>query len=630
MRIDRPSDPLNTRLDLKDGQAVSIKIPRPRAKVQPEKGSEDLAKYAHPDFKDAAQDSPKDFNISASSMQSEEEFVKAVSSVDWGDYNPENIVDLLYKLSTLVTGREWKAYQSSFIRRVFRSIIINDGEVISYLVSRQAGKSESVAGAATTLCVAMPTLAKVFPDQLGIYKDGFKVGIFAPSGEQATFIYNRMMKFARSQSASEVYEDADFGIKMERFGCKWTNGSFAFAQSANPRSNIEGRDLSLAIIEESQDMDSTVCSTSIEPMLAWSNGTAVYIGTVSDEPCYFYDTIQQGKSTNLTRPHGMWNHFEYDYQEVIKHNPRYAKFVQQQIARHGINSPAFQKSFALRWQFEDTMPIPPAILKQHCMYVPTPLIPYSNEPCVAGIDLAEKRYGSVITVARIVRLDQQYEEDGEIVTKHAIPTLQVCDWFTIEDVPFPDQRPAMKDFLSRFTNLKAIVVDTTGLGTVMFQEMQREWGWNNLEPFVFSPKSKNYLMNLFMEYMYSRRLIIPNTDDVRILSKWQNFYLQMVNMKKITKQGYTYLNKVDKESARDDFPDSLFLCLHAMQKSLGISADIEVFDNGVGIRSISSSSVDTSNMGIEALRASVREGSYGMRNTRDERAAKLLRGMFNR
>ena len=624
-----PVDPLKVSVDISD-KVLQVRIGRPKRRNALERGSAELARATAPDA------SPEEIQletqpyvrngIKESDFADEESFAKAISGIDWGEYDPEKIIEVIYKITEIISGVSFLPYQAPFVRRVIRAIIFNEGETITASWSRQSGKSVSIAAIAVALCAAMPALAKQFPEQLKIYKDGFFVGIFAPAAEQALRLYNKVQKFARSQSAFDIYDDEDFQIKLERYGCKWSNGSSVIAQSANPKSNIEGPSLHLGISDESQDLIGAVAAKSIEPMLSWTNGTMVYTGTAADDPNYFYDLKLSNSQFDLSRPEKFRTCFEYTYEEIIKHNPRYAKFVEQQIRKHGKESRAFQRAFMLRWGFEEGKAIPPSVLKEHTMYHRVPISHISDEPVVVGIDLARKRYGTVVTVSKVVRMDVIYEDDDASgAIKKNLPTAQICDWLELEDMPYPDQRPLMRAFLNQYSNVRMIVVDSTGVGDAVLEEMGREWDEYRsiLTPFLFSPKSKNQLMNLFYEFLYSRRLIIPSTDEARELTRWQKFFLQMVNIQKISKAGYTFLSKASRESARDDFVDSLLLCLHGVQINSSRLGDDITLDS----ESIFTSSVGESGTGIEAMRRRYQEGQSVSLSQRNARAQKLLGGI---
>ena len=101
------------------------------------------------------------------------------------------LVEKIMSFMKLLVGHDLHPYQKPLARRIIESVIINDGEEITALASRQSGKSETVADTVATLMVILPRLAKLFPDLLGKFGDGIWVGMFAPVQAQAETLYSR-------------------------------------------------------------------------------------------------------------------------------------------------------------------------------------------------------------------------------------------------------------------------------------------------------------------------------------------------------------------------------------------------------------------------------------------------------
>ncbi len=90
-----------------------------------------------------------DVDINVESMESVDKFIK---NCDWGDFDLALLVNTLEKLSTVITGIDLFPYQRALQRRVFWSILLNDSAIITGLISRQGGKSQTLACSITTLC----------------------------------------------------------------------------------------------------------------------------------------------------------------------------------------------------------------------------------------------------------------------------------------------------------------------------------------------------------------------------------------------------------------------------------------------------------------------------------------------
>ena len=90
------------------------------------------------------------------------------------------LVEKIMGFMKVLVGHELHAYQQPLARRLIESVIINDGEEITALASRQSGKSETIANTVATLMVILPRLAKMYPELMGKFGDGIMVGMFAP------------------------------------------------------------------------------------------------------------------------------------------------------------------------------------------------------------------------------------------------------------------------------------------------------------------------------------------------------------------------------------------------------------------------------------------------------------------
>src|SRR5690349_75023 len=78
----------------------------------------------------------------------------------------DKLIDKLMIVNDKISGHPLRKYQQPFARRMFESLIINDGATITALFARQTGKSETVANVIATAMIMLPILARVFPDLL--------------------------------------------------------------------------------------------------------------------------------------------------------------------------------------------------------------------------------------------------------------------------------------------------------------------------------------------------------------------------------------------------------------------------------------------------------------------------------
>ena len=117
------------------------------------------------------------------------------------------LIDKIMDFLKVLVGHDLHPYQKPLARRLIESVIINDGEEITALASRQSGKSETVADTVATLMILLPRLAKLYPDLLGKFKDGIWVGLFAPTEGQAETLFGRTVTRLTSERAIEIMGD---------------------------------------------------------------------------------------------------------------------------------------------------------------------------------------------------------------------------------------------------------------------------------------------------------------------------------------------------------------------------------------------------------------------------------------
>jgi hypothetical protein len=125
-----------------------------------------------------------------------------------GRITTTELVDKIVTFCELYSGILFYPYQEQYSKRIVRSVLENDGAEITALFSRQSGKSETIATTVGGMMILLPKLANMpmFADdpRLQMFKDGFWVGIFAPSQRQAQITYNRMRARLQSKAAKAV------------------------------------------------------------------------------------------------------------------------------------------------------------------------------------------------------------------------------------------------------------------------------------------------------------------------------------------------------------------------------------------------------------------------------------------
>ena len=367
------------------------------------------------------------------------------ATVNWGSFDVKGLVDKLAMLAEKMSGRKLYDFQAEFQKRIFESVLLNDGEEITALFSRQSGKTETVAHSAVTLLVWIPILARIFPEQLGIYKRGFRIGLFAPTNEQAYTTHSRMDEHLSGETADMMMSDSDINAKKQyRDGMLSVLGpeelmpsgrkypqfhSFCKLQSAAKQTKIESKTYDLILIDESQEVDSQKIQKSIRPMGSSTNSTIVMTGTAIAQICDLYNAITRNKRKQTQMK--IKNHFEFNWKYCAKFNPRYKSFVKKEIERLGEDSDAFRMSYNLEWLLEKGMAITPQMFEEY-LKSPSDKFEYFADPdftYVAGLDLAKESDSTVLTIAKIEKdnIVEKVDEDGEseLVEKYL---KQIVNW----------------------------------------------------------------------------------------------------------------------------------------------------------------------------------------------------------
>ena len=232
----------------------------------------------------------------------------------------DKLIDKIMDFLKVLVGHDLHPYQKPLARRIMESVIVNDGEEITALASRQSGKSETVADTVATLMILLPRLAKLYPDLLGKFKDGIWVGLFAPTESQAETLFGRTVTRLSSERAQEIMEDPEIDDTAHRVGGVTRqirlkkSGSTITMMTANPRAKIESKSFHLIVIDECQDADDFVVSKSISPMLAYYAGTMVKTGTPTTSKNNFFKAIQHNRRRQTNRG-SRQNHYQWDRSE---------------------------------------------------------------------------------------------------------------------------------------------------------------------------------------------------------------------------------------------------------------------------------------------------------------------------
>ena len=506
---------------------------------------------------------------------------KTVTKAYAGRISTTELVNRIYNFCEVYSGRVMYPYQGQFSKRIIRSVLENDGAEITALFSRQSGKTETVAITVGGLMIILPQLANMpmflEDPRLMMFRDGFWVGIFAPSQRQAQTTYNRMRGRMQCKEAQVVLQDPDFRLEFTTSNGQTvalSNGSFCTAISASDGSNIEGESFKFIICEECQDISNFKIRKSIHPMGAAYNATICKIGTATTFKGDFYEAIERNKKEYESGKLRIRNHFEYNYKVVMKYNPKYAKYIEREKRSLGETSDEFRMSYNLEWIISRGMFVDIEKVEKECgdEYRDRTFFDHVATH-VAGIDVgggsSKNRDEADSTVITIVEVDWNNpvlmessvdEETGEDIIYLAYNTY-IKDWCEISPEVadnYEEQYQIIMDYLKNFRLLR-VVIDATreaSLGQRVQANLRCEvW------LFTFSSKSKSDIYKHLQTEINTGRARFPMSADTIETREYKKFTQQLADLQKGYSGSFLVVAHPNERGAHDDYPDSWALAV---------------------------------------------------------------------
>jgi hypothetical protein len=471
------------------------------------------------------------------------------------------LIDKIMSFMVVLVGHDLHPYQKPLARRVIESVIINDGEEITALASRQSGKTETVSDVLATLMVILPLLAKLYPDLLGKFKEGLWVGMFAPTESQAETLFGRTVTRLTSERALEVLGDPEIDDTTKRVGGVtrqiklMRSGSTITMMTANPRAKIESKSFHVIVIDECQEADDFTVSKSISPMLAYYAGTMIKTGTPTTSKNNFYRAIQLNKRKATGRG-AKQNHFQWDWKDVSKVNPDYQKFIKKEMLRIGEESDEFQMSYNCKWLLERGMFVSSSVMDELGDTSQELVKVWHKTPVVVGIDPARKMDSTVVTVVWV---------DWDRPDEFGYFDHRVLNWLELQGDDWEEQYFQIVNFLSNYDVL-AIGVDANGVGDAVAQRLKILLPRAEVMPLTSSPTEQSKRFKHLQSLIQRRAITYPNHAKTRRLRVHKRFIQQMTDAE-VHFKGPNFSVAAPKETyAHDDFVDSIAIACSLTQE----------------------------------------------------------------
>lgn len=500
--------------------------------------------------------------LTAAEQELEERVLDETAAADWDPFFVTDRVLYFCESLTEIRGFKFFKYQEEFARRVIYSLVVNDGEEITALFSRQSGKTEAICDVIIGCSLLLPALAKVYPQQLDLYDQGLWTGVFAPVDWLVQTDVERMQGRLHCETTQDIMQDPELQVReVTKF--RFSNKSRIFHHTANPQTYIESKTLHLLIIEEAQDADKMVVQKSLHPMCAATNGSIVKIGTSNTKKCEFLDAIKRNRRRQ--RKHKGWwkkTHFEFNYLICQRFNPRYKRFIEKEKERLGEDSDAFRMSYGLEWILERGMFVAPveldAIEDRKRDAVRSFTEAFGNKgpltQTVAGLDIGKSQDSTVLTIG--LPHWQTRSAEGFFDT-------DILAWFEWLGDDHESQYHQIVPLLREF-HVRRLAVDSTGVGDAVTDRYHHNLPDVEVLRTVFSSPTKSDLYKMLDREIRGRRISVPaavNTRKTRVYKHWRG---QMEDLEKEYRGAYLKVQAPkDDPDAHDDFADSMALLVHA-------------------------------------------------------------------
>jgi hypothetical protein len=462
------------------------------------------------------------------------------------------LTEKIMKFMVVLVGHDLHVYQKPLAHRIIESVLINDGEEITALASRQSGKTETVSDTLATLMVLLPLLSKIYPDLLGKFKDGLWVGMFAPTESQAETLFSRTVTRLTSERAIEILGDPEIDDAAKRVGGVTRmiklnrSGSTLTMMTANPKAKIESKSFHVIVIDECQEADDFTVAKSISPMLAYYAGTMIKTGTPTTSKNNFYRSIQLNKRRATGRG-ARQNHFQWDWRDVAKVNDNYSKFIKKEMLRIGEDSDEFQMSYNCKWLLERGMFVTQSIMDDLGDTSQELVKVWHKTPVVVGVDPARKMDSTVVTVVWV---------DWDRPDEFGYFDHRVLNWLEIQGDDWEEQYFQIVNFLSNYDVL-AVGVDANGVGDAVAQRLKILMPRAEVIPLTSSQSEQSKRYKHLQALIQRRMLSFPSHAKTRRLRVWKRFTQQMTDAE-VQYRGANFLVEAPDEAyAHDDFVDSL-------------------------------------------------------------------------
>jgi hypothetical protein len=299
---------------------------------------------------------------------------------------------------------------------------------------------------------------------------------------------------------------------------------------------------------------------------------------------YFYDICKLNKTEDVNRKEKDRTHFEVEYREAQKYNEYYRKHVEKMKKVLGEQSDEFRMSYELYWLLEKGMFVTEDLLRLKLGQDYSITNWDKKNDHVIAIDVAKKNDSTVVTVVEVDWFNKVLTDPDSRTYRHY---KKIKNWLELSGDDYDSQYYQICEFVNNFKWSK-MIVDATGTGEHMYDRLKNKYVKEGKQviPFIFTRPDKSYGYSLLYRELISEsdaeknippRIIFPNSEHAQRQQKQKKFISQMSNLVKKWEGGYLVVEH-SSEAGHDDYPDSLMMCVLAIEEAVSEEAE-ELYEN---------------------------------------------------
>lgn len=402
-----------------------------------------------------------------------------------------------------VLGQPLYPYQAEIAEAVLASIRGGHGHIFTVMMARQSGKNQLSAVIeayllATQSAGAIIKAAPTFNPQITNSRERLRMLLNGCELQERVWSNRTTLGLAPTADPAQVRRHL---------------GPRVIFYSASPQSNVVGATADLLLeIDEAQDVAIEKFNRDFRPMAATRNATTILYGTAwSDTTLLAHQRAANLASEERT---GVRCHFEHDWHTLAALNPAYRTYVEREIERLGADHLSIQTQYCLR-SIDGAgyllNPLQRTLLQgKHA---------WEDEPdedawYIAGMDVAgEERLDPEHSSASPGRASPgRQRRDSTVITLGRVsynelhlPVIKVVhqEWWT--GMAHHEQYAATVALAERW-NVRALVIDATGLGAGLASLLTVRLGEGRVRQFLFTRPSKSRLVYQMLGLINGGRL----------------------------------------------------------------------------------------------------------------------------